>query len=427
MFRDRTNLYVSYRRTFPHYNNGSSQFGGYNDQESGLSPMSPTDPFLDGMDDEHNHMEDIELDTFDGMKSPNLNNRNGKFNTLPPLFVDIARDIDDYLKEVSHYMEQLMKLYRKNSLPGFDDKTHDEKEIEDISFKILQYFQKCYNIVKKLELIYSSQMLEGRQLNRSELIILDNLTKRYAQRIQWESNKFRVLQNNYLKFLNKDDLKPIFPTNDKESSQLMLSLMEEEEEQNRTNLQESDTSRYIEEYSKQTLQRQQMKRQSNSNQRFLEERDEEIAQLANGVYEVSTIFREMQSLIINQGSIVDRIDYNLENTVIELRQANKELDGATRYQKRTQKCKIILLLSLCVMALFFFVMLKPHNKTVIKHETTPQQVESSVGSGVSVEEPMEQPMEPEEPVAVNELGTLDESGQENSKLVEEVIEAGFLL
>ena len=68
----------------------------------------------------------------------------------------------------------------------------------------------------------------------------------------------------------------------------------------------------------------------------------------------------MQDLVIDQGTIVDRIDYNLENTVVELKSADKELNKATHYQKRTQKCKVILLLTLCVIALFFFVMLKPH-------------------------------------------------------------------
>lgn len=405
MFRDRTNLYVSYRRTFPHYSRdshgGNGPFG--DDAESTFDPMSPTDPFLD---DEHNHMDDIELDNFDELHTTQRKNK----GTLPPLFVDIARDIDDYLKEVSFNMEQLMKLYRKNSLPGFDDKTHDEKEIEDLSLRILQNFQKCYNIVKKLEMIYSTQTLEGKQLNRSELIILDNMTKKYAQRIQWESNKFRVLQNNYLKFLNKDDLKPIFPTNDKESSQLVLTMMEEEEQQNQMSLQGSDQGKDIEEYTKQTLERQQLKRQSNSNQRFLEERDEEIAQLANGVFEVSTIFREMQSLIINQGSIVDRIDYNLENTVIELKEANKQLDGATRYQKRTQKCKIILLLTLCVVALFFFVMLKPHSQTDVKHETVIQHETTE-----------------ETPIAVDELGTLDEEVIEKMRLLEETVDVNGLI
>ena len=192
------------------------------------------------------------------------------------------------------------------------------------------------------------------------------MTKRYAQKVQWKSNKIRVLQNNYLKFLNKDDLKPIFPKNDKESFQMVLSMMEEEYQMNLQSVNNSHGagSEDIEEYSRHTLEQQQMKRETlnNSNQRFLEERDEEIVQFANGVFEVCVIFCEMQSLIINQGSIVDRIDSNLENTVVKLHGANQHLESATRYQKRTQKCKLISLLSLYVIALFFFIMLKPHKQ-----------------------------------------------------------------
>lgn len=281
---------------------------------------------------------------------------------LPPAFVDLTQDVDDYLVEVQSLMKQLSKLYQKNSLPGFEDKSHDEKEIEALSYEVIQLFQKSYNVIKKLQHIFESQTLEGKKLKRGDLIILDNLRKRYAQKIQLESNNFRVLQNNYLKFLNKDDSKPIFPKSE-DSTQLLI---EEEEEPLRN-------SQDIEAYSRQTLRRQ-MDPGQQANQRFLQERDEEITQLAKGVLEVSTIFREMQNLIIDQGTIVDRIDYNLENTVIHLKEANRELTKATHYQKRTQKCKVILLLSLCVVALFFFVMLKPHNSgsSAPKVETAPK-------------------------------------------------------
>lgn len=345
MFRDRTNLYISYRRTFPHrgqLKRTTNELG---------TPLLQSDIFSDEYD--------MEMGEFNNSDDDLNQFKSGKL--LPPLFIDIARDIDGFMTEIDNQMEQLMKLYRKNALPGFDDKTHDTQLIEDISLKILQYFQKSYNIVKKLEVIYNEQFLEGKQLNKSELLILNSLTKNYAQKIQYESNKFRMLQNKYLKFLNKDDLKPILPKNNYETSQLLL---QEEEEMGGKDFMEQD----IEEYNNKTLQKQ-ISRTKDGNQAFLESRDEEITQLARGVYEVSTIFREMQSLIINQGTIVDRIDYNLENTVVQLREANKELKGAERIQKKTQKCKIILLLTLCVIALFFFVMLKPHSKTVTKYET----------------------------------------------------------
>lgn len=324
MFRDRTNLFLSYRRTFPH-----------NASFSVRPSDGKTNPFLDEVEDEE--------------AFPMVDMSGAKADVLPPRFVDLTEEIVENLGQIERLIKQLNGLYRKNSLPGFEDKSHDEKEIEDLSYQIIQLFQRCYNVIKKLQHIFDSQMMDGKQLNRGELIILDNMRKRYAQEIQSESNKFRVLQNNYLKFLNKDDLKPIFPKSD-DSSQLLI-----EEEETATK-----DGQDIEAYSRQTLRRQMNNRQR-TNQRFLQERDEEITQLAKGVLEVSTIFREMQNLIIDQGTIVDRIDYNIENTVIHLKGANRELDRATHYQKRSQKCRIILLLSLCVIALFFIVMLKPRS------------------------------------------------------------------
>lgn len=322
MFRDRTNLFLSYRRTFPH----NAKFS--------TPRRSVEDPFLDE-DEEAYPMQELGGKDSDG---------------LVPSFFEMTQEVDKSLVEVDRLMVQLSKLYRKNALPGFEDKSHDEKEIESLSFKLIQLFQRCYGVMKRLQRVEEDQEYMGHQLQRDDLVILENLSKRYAQKIQVQSNKFRVLQNNYLKFLNKDDSKPIFPKSEG-TSQLLLEEEEEEKGQHRD----------IEAYSRQTLQKQ---RTSNATQEFFRERDEEITQLAKGVLEVSVIFREMQDLIIDQSTIVDRIDYNLENTVIELRSANQELKSATRYQKSTQKCKIILLLFLCVVALFFIVMLKPHTKTV---------------------------------------------------------------
>ncbi|QLG72087.1 hypothetical protein HG535_0C04410 [Zygotorulaspora mrakii] len=355
MFRDRTNLFLSYRRTFPH----NIKYTRTNTLDKGglLESQDDTEDFQ-MVDMSPRHMSDV----------------------LPPHFVDLTLDIDEYLVQVERLMSQLTKLYRKNSLPGFQDKSHDENEIEDISYKVIQLFQKCYNVMKKLQHVFESQHLNSKQLQKGELIILDNLQKRYAQKIQQESSKFRVLQNNYLKFLNKDDLTPLFPKNDG-SSQLLL-----EEEAGEA---QSDD---IEAYSRKTLQRQQTGNDQ-ATQRFLRERDEEITQLANSVLEVSTIFREMQNLIIDQGTIVDRIDYNLENTVIDLKEANQELNKATHYQKRTQKCKIILLLSLCVLALFLIVMLKPHGSS------------SSSASPVVAPKPAEQI--PETPGSTSSTGQVE--------------------
>lgn len=69
---------------------------------------------------------------------------------------------------------------------------------------------------------------------------------------------------------------------------------------------------------------------------MIRQREQEITKLAQGVLEVSSIFKEMQNMVIDQGTILDRIDYNLENTKVDLQNASQQLTRASHYQKNTE-------------------------------------------------------------------------------------------
>ena len=163
------------------------------------------------------------------------------------------------------------------------------------------------------------------------------------------------MQNNYIKFLKDDEDETDTLINDSTNGQ--FDLLENEEE-----------SRNIENYSKQILQQTQI---HSSNSQFLQAREREISKLAMGILEISTIFKEMESMVIDQGSVLDRIDYNIANTAQDLKSSDKELIKAQGYQKRTTKCKLIFLLSLVVFALFIIVLVKPHGKTKVIEKPPP--------------------------------------------------------
>ena len=73
-------------------------------------------------------------------------------------------------------------------------------------------------------------------------------------------------------------------------------------------------------------------------------RSKEIAAVANSMEQLAGVFREMSLLVVEQGSVVDRIDYNVEKTLEHTRAAHEQLVKADRYQRRgTLTCCMVLL------------------------------------------------------------------------------------
>ena len=111
------------------------------------------------------------------------------------------------------------------------------------------------------------------------------------------------------------------------------------------------------------LQTAQKKRSTNVNDTMIAQREREIEDIAQGIIELANIFQELQTMVIDQGSMLDRIDYNVERMATDVKAADKELTVATGYQKRTTKRKIVLLLFLIVVALFILLLLKPRRRS----------------------------------------------------------------
>ncbi len=54
-------------------------------------------------------------------------------------------------------------------------------------------------------------------------------------------------------------------------------------------------------------------------------RDEEINNLVRSMNELALLFKDLSVLVIDQGNILDRIDYNLEQAVHHTKKANVQL------------------------------------------------------------------------------------------------------
>jgi syntaxin 16 len=121
-------------------------------------------------------------------------------------------------------------------------------------------------------------------------------------------------------------------------------------------LQESDADRS---FSQSTLlQTKQQRMRHDPNEALIAQRENEIEQIAQGIIELANIFQELQTMVIDQGTMLDRIDYNVDRMSRDVKEADKELKVASGYQQRSIKRKAMLLLAILIAGVFILLSLK---------------------------------------------------------------------
>ena len=306
--KNRTNLFLSYRKTYPR--NVKNDF-------------------------EDNFDLDLEVGN-ESIESLTINS-NDRSQNIDLIIKNIILPIEKNLEHIDTLLRQLDQQYKTAILPSFnDDQQADFKKVEKTSFEIMKLIQGNFKYIKFVQ----EQIQNDKASKQNEFtIILTNMNTLYASKIQSRSNEYKVLQNKYLKFLNKDDFKPLPSLKNKANdfSNTDILLLDEEDEQ-----------------MKQLMIQKQV--HSQKKDRFLAERDQEIVELSQNVLEINTIFKDLQTMIIDQSSIVNSIEsniYEFQNDVVE---AKREINISERYNKRENKCKITLfLVLLCLFVLMLLL------------------------------------------------------------------------
>merc|ERR1711978_343407 len=85
------------------------------------------------------------------------------------------------------------------------------------------------------------------------------------------------------------------------------------------------------------------------------DRTQEILNIAKSVHELATLFQELSVLVVEQGSLLDRIDYNVEQTLDNLGKAKKEIDKADRHQRRSRSALCIIVLIMLILVAAFIL------------------------------------------------------------------------
>lgn len=360
MFRDRTNLYLSYRNTFPHSKAFRTPNGnGYADRREKSGLLRPN---VDG--------DDIEMQNFS-----ERNTSHGDTYTMTVM--EIERNGSQLTERIRANLKSLDGKYRKVILPNFDDEFNNKemKQIDDLSGHIMVEIQSLYKMINQLQQLDKTLLelerdssanpfqddISDKEGIKSTRILVDNLKRKFAIIAQEITGQFRDMQGRYVKYLKKDEgnMNEFNATSDVETYSRNAMVESSKEIQRQKN----DT------------QLQMQVQQSGVSEDFLLQREREIYKISQSVVEISVIFKELENIVIDQGTILDNVVYNLDRTSEQVQGADKELKKAEGYQKQTNKCKLVFFLVLLILFLLMLFMVRPRRVDHYVHDQAPAQTD----------------------------------------------------
>ncbi|KAI9281558.1 t-SNARE [Sporodiniella umbellata] len=228
---------------------------------------------------------------------------------------------------------RLKGMHRKHLLPGFDDKSSDEAAIEELTREITNEFYRIKQQIQRIQV--------GRNASDQEDYITRNIQTSLATKVQDVSSGFRKLQSSYLQRLQGQENKKANILGSGLSNEAAELLLDEDAQIGFTESQLAVLE---------------------SSEQNIDQREREINQIAKSIHQLAEIFRDLQTLVIDQGSMLDRIDYNIEQTNLQVKEAVVELDRGAKYQNKTRKRKLMLLLILVILLLIVILLVKPRRR-----------------------------------------------------------------
>ena len=88
------------------------------------------------------------------------------------------------------------------------------------------------------------------------------------------------------------------------------------------------------------------------------ERDKELRAVAKSITELASIFNDLAILVVDQGTILDRIDYNIEQAVIHTDKGLEELVKAEASSKTSKIRSCILLLCVLIVSMAIILIIR---------------------------------------------------------------------
>lgn len=239
------------------------------------------------------------------------NNNVKEKNSELEYFFDLSRKIKNHMNQLDMQFDELLRLQQQCLRPTFDDPSDQRERVSRMNNQISAQLKEIFQSINRIS-------FRSKQ-NQDKLKIVNNLHMALLERYKEFSTKFSTAQQTF------------------QATYSRSQYFQPETNKDTINFDEFDLG--------DNTQRAQELQQRRNQQEF-----EELAQRAA---QVLSTFQELANLISVQGTLIDRIDYNVESTLHNAEAAHEDIVKAASYQKKSRMwiCAVILIVLIILLVL----------------------------------------------------------------------------
>lgn len=255
--------------------------------------------------------------------------------SLPPEWSDAMEEVQYDISKIKKRTKDLNALHNKHlNRPSLDDNVNEEHTIDVTTQEITQLFHQCQRCIQTIQ-------AKAHGASKSEKTIVRNVVSTLASQLQELSISFKKGQSIYLKKMkNREEREKKYFNNDFQPTNAFM----QEEDENFDDLYDKGFT---------TAQLQMVE----ENEQVVRQREEEISHIVRSIGDLNTIFKDLAMLIVDQGTILDRIDYNVEQASVQVEKGLQQLQKGEKHQKSSRKMLCILVLAVVLIIMIIALVL----------------------------------------------------------------------
>jgi len=258
------------------------------------------------------------------------------YNRNPPSWVTVIDEVNYELTRIRSRVSSLRELQQKQltKLDFSDDKvSHDAEKVTEITEELSSMFGHCRRLIRLLEEAETDQLAVLNKLRQNVIVSLMQLLSALM-------HDFRSCQSNFLRHLDA--------RMNNEDTFLIKSNISNASEDSAVNVQENENEELTIDQIQHIMQ----------NEHMSKEREREVIKISKSILELQNMFKDIASMIIDQGTVLDRIDYNVEQSASRIKSAFKSVKKAEKYQQNKKMQLIVVLAGFAIFLMILIVLLK---------------------------------------------------------------------